>query len=1222
MRRIRPPHNPATVPPRCFPPGTVALLYAVVAALWIVSSDQLLTLAFDDPSLAQRIGTAKGLLFVAATTGLLYLLLRGWRDPWPEPAEAHAARPRRGGLIPVFLMLVLIVPLLGYGIVRLHGPELRDDKYAELKAIADLKAGQIETWLDGHRANARILASRSGFVDKVDDMLRTGSSEAGNDVRESMDEMAVAYGYDIDLLAADGRNVFDPVGADSDPVPPDVLASALTSGEVQFRDLYREKTGHIHLDFIVPLLRTSSAGMRQAVGAVVLHTPVQGFLFPLIQEWPTPSPSAETILTRRDGDDVLFLNELRHRKGTALSYRFPLDAPRLPAAASIRSGNKEAVMEGIDYRSTAVLAVVRPVRGTPWHLVAKIDRDEVMAPLRKLVFWVSLVAFFAIACVSAAVLLLWRQRLRTYRLEIAAHASGALRSLAARQEAILAAVPEIIMEVDADKVYRWANPAGLDFFGDDVIGKEAASYFLGEQDTYGLVEPLFRGDKDLVYLESWQRRRDGARRLLAWRCRALVGSDGTIAGALSSAQDITERRADEQALQASESRLRSVLEGAPDAVFLVNAQGRFVFVNRKATELLDYRAEELLTLGIGDIVAAEDLQRALAAHRQVHEEGAARLELLAKRKDEGLVPVELNAVLLPDGLSFGSCRDISERKQSEERLRLAATVFENTQEGVLITDADQRIQMVNRAFCQLTGYAEHEVLGQTPRLLQSGRQGESFYAEMWACLCNDGHWQGEIWNRRKNGDVYPELLSVSAVYDGAGQLTHYVGVFADISRLKSSEAQLEFLAHHDPLTGLPNRLLLLSRLQHSLEVALRESGRLALLMLDLDRFKDVNDCYGHPSGDELLQLVAERLLNRVRRVDTVSRLGGDEFTVLLEDLAHPQDAARLADEIISTLSEPCRLSNGAEVRIGVSVGISLYPDNGQTAVDLLQQADAALYRAKAEGRGCFKYFSDELTQAARERIELGSRLRRAIGENRLRVHYQPQVDIASGRIVGAEALVRWQDPEHGLVPPGRFIPVAEETGLIGEIGAWVLREACRQGRAWLDAGVPPLKLAVNLSPHQFRHNDISATVAEVLRETGYPADWLELELTESALMEREEAAVEMLDRLRTLGIRLAIDDFGTGYSSLAYLKSFPLDVLKIDKSFVDDIPFHQDDMEIAAAIVAMGHTLGFKVLAEGVETAEQLAFLQGKGCDLYQGYLTSPPLPPEAFAKLVRGAAG
>ena len=389
-------------------------------------------------------------------------------------------------------------------------------------------------------------------------------------------------------------------------------------------------------------------------------------------------------------------------------------------------------------------------------------------------------------------------------------------------------------------------------------------------------------------------------------------------------------------------------------------------------------------------------------------------------------------------------------------------------------------------------------------------------------------------------------------------------------------------------------------------------------MLDLDRFKAVNDNLGHLAGDELLQQVATRITARLREVDVVARLGGDEFIVLLEDITHPENAARIAEDIVADLSKPFQLSQSDDVRIGVSIGISLYPQHGDSPEILMNSADTALYQAKDRGRGCFAYFSEELTLAARERIALETRLRLAIDQQELRVFYQPQIDIASGRIVGAEALVRWQNPTEGLIFPGHFIPIAEETDLIIVIGAWVLRETCRQGQQWLDEGLPALTLSVNVSPHQFRRQDINALVATVLSETGYPAGHLALEITESGLMENQDKAMAILNGLRAQGIRLAIDDFGTGYSSLAYLKYFPLDVLKIDKNFIDDIPFLQGDMEITATIIAMAHTLGFKVSAEGVETPEQLAFLQAKGCDSYQGYLSSRALPAEAFAELLR----
>jgi diguanylate cyclase (GGDEF)-like protein len=450
-----------------------------------------------------------------------------------------------------------------------------------------------------------------------------------------------------------------------------------------------------------------------------------------------------------------------------------------------------------------------------------------------------------------------------------------------------------------------------------------------------------------------------------------------------------------------------------------------------------------------------------------------------------------------------------------------------------------------------------------------------------------------------------------------GQALRIVCFNQDITERKASENRINYLAFYDHLTALPNRRLLYERLKHNIDIGHREGQCVAVLMLDLDRFKAVNDSLGHTSGDELLTQVAVRIASRLREVDTVARLGGDEFTVLLTNIRHSEDAGRVAATIIAELARPFQLSLSDDVRIGTSIGISLYPQHGDTPEKLMDQADLALYQAKKNGRCCFAYFSEELTTSVHERIALEYRLRKAIEQQELRVFYQPQVDIASGKIIGAEALVRWQDPQHGLIPPIRFIPLAEETGLIIAIGEWVMHETCRQGKVWLDAGLPPLTLAVNVSPHQFRYSNIAELVTTVLAATRFPAQYLELELTESGLMEQQDDTIALLNALRSQGIHLAIDDFGTGYSSLAYLKRFPVDVLKIDKSFIDDIPHDQNDTEIAATIIAMGHILGFKVLAEGVETAEQLAFLQAKGCDIYQGYFKSKPLPAENFAQLL-----
>ncbi|OQW69757.1 MAG: GGDEF domain-containing protein [Proteobacteria bacterium ST_bin11] len=676
-------------------------------------------------------------------------------------------------------------------------------------------------------------------------------------------------------------------------------------------------------------------------------------------------------------------------------------------------------------------------------------------------------------------------------------------------------------------------------------------------------------------------------------------------------------------LAASQARYFDLYDLAPVGYLTVNQQDRILEANLTASQLLGVPHQALLSQSLSHFIAFKDQDNYYLSRKALSESGEAQSCELNFKKPNGThfcVRLEMNRTLAVDGEQTFRIviSDVSREKASDQYLRQAAAMFETAREGVMVTDADMRILVVNRAFSELTGYTADEVLGQTPHILKSGRQNQAFYLDMWEQINNSGYWQGEIWNRRKDGEIYPQMLSISAVLGDNNQVTHYVGVFSDISQLKDAVARLEFLAHHDALTSLPNRLLLFARLEHCIGMSRRERKSAALLMLDLDRFKDVNDSFGHLAGDELLQQVAAKLSCRLRGIDTVTRLGGDEFAILLEDLAHPQDAALVAAEIIESLSEPWRLSNGSEVRVGVSIGISLLPEHGASSEELLQHADAALYRAKAEGRGNFKYFSEDLTQAALRRINLESLLRRALLRQEFVVYYQPQIEISTGQIIGAEALLRWHNAEEGAIPPSQFIPVAEEIGLISEIGEWVLSEVCRQGKSWLAAGLPPIKLAVNLSPHQIRHGDIAASTAAILSQTGFPPELLELELTESALMERETEVVLVLSRLQALGVRLAIDDFGTGYSSLAYLKHFPLDILKIDKTFIDDIPQLEDDKEIASAIIGMGHTLRLKVLAEGVETQEQLDFLTEHGCDFYQGYLKSPALAANDFAALLQ----
>ncbi|WP_232222197.1 bifunctional diguanylate cyclase/phosphodiesterase [Thioalkalivibrio paradoxus] len=564
-----------------------------------------------------------------------------------------------------------------------------------------------------------------------------------------------------------------------------------------------------------------------------------------------------------------------------------------------------------------------------------------------------------------------------------------------------------------------------------------------------------------------------------------------------------------------------------------------------------------------------------------------------------------------------------ERRRAAEGQRRAAAVIESTRDGVMITDLSPRIVSVNPAFTQITGYDEEEVVGQNPRFLQSGRHGPDFYLAMWKSLRNAGHWRGEIWNRRRDGKVYPQWLSISRVLDEHGRPIHYTGVFTDISEIKRTEEQLQHLAHHDPLTDLPNRLLAQVRLEQAIARARRNRYQVAVLFLDLDRFKTINDSLGHPVGDHLLVEVAKRLAGRLREQDTLARLGGDEFLLILEQPRDPEAAGQLADVLLKLLEQPFVIENGRELFVSASIGISLFPDDATTVTELIQHADAAMYQAKSRGRNTYQFYTAALTRLANLRLSMEARLRRAIERNELLLHYQPQVDLATGTPVGVEALVRWQSSEGRIVPPGEFIPIAEDSGLIVPLGYWVLREACTQGRSWLDAGRPPMRLAVNLSALQWQHKDLLKRIQAILDETGFPAEQLEFEITETTLMEGGGPETGVLVALRDLGVRVAIDDFGTGYSSLAALKRFPVDVLKIDRAFVDGLPDDPDDQEITSAIIAMARSLHLEPVAEGVETRAQRDFLLERGCRTGQGFLFARPLPVgECVQWLARALAG
>lgn len=562
-------------------------------------------------------------------------------------------------------------------------------------------------------------------------------------------------------------------------------------------------------------------------------------------------------------------------------------------------------------------------------------------------------------------------------------------------------------------------------------------------------------------------------------------------------------------------------------------------------------------------------------------------------------------------------RALNERRRANEQLRLSETVFRSAGDGILVTDADNRIITVNPAFERITGFARDEVLGKDPRILQSGRQGPAFYDELWRELKRTGRWQGEIWDRRKSGDVYPKWLSISAVQDDSGRVASYVAIFRDISSVKEAEQRLEYLAHFDPLTGLANRRLLVDRLNQALALARRRDWWVTVIFLDLDHFKEVNDSLGHVMGDQLLVAVARRLADVLRESDTIARQGGDEFVILLEGAAGAEAVTEILEKLRLALAAPCRIDDH-ELLITASMGVSLFPDDGQDADTLLMQADAAMYHTKREGRDGWSFYASEMNSQSHRRLRLASELRRAIDEEQLVLHYQPQLELTGGRLTGVEALVRWQHPEWGLLAPAEFIPLAEDTGLIDALGDWVLRAACRQWLQWQADGAAPPRVAVNVSARQFRRADFVPHLEQTLAGSDMEPRCLELEFTESLLIRTEPRFIAGLERLRALGVQFTLDDFGTGYSSLTYLQRFPISRIKVDGSFVRHIPADRDDMAITAAILSLARELDLRVVAEGVESAEQLEFLRRHGCHEIQGDYVARPMPAAEFVGFAR----
>jgi diguanylate cyclase (GGDEF)-like protein/PAS domain S-box-containing protein len=995
------------------------------------------------------------------------------------------------------VFLVLVTGIFAAGYYFYHETELkfRQSVESQLITIAELKTDELVQWRE-ERIWDGILSQNTAITTAVRQLLETPHSlSAQREMQDLLARYQLNNRYDgAFFLDAQGVTLMSvPYSKESAAaVLVERAAESLRMGQIMLQDFYRDEHDlRVYLAVIVPVIDKQDG--NRPLGVIVLRIDPAKYLYPYIQRWPAPSDTAETLLVRREGNDVLFLNDLRFKENAALTLRFSLKGNvKMPAVQAVLG--QHGIVDGIDYQGEQVIAAVRAIPDSPWHLAARINASEVYAPLRERMRLTLLLVSVIICSAGFLLILLWRQqKIAFYQKQL--ELTSKLQESHERFEFALQKIHTGAWDLNLSD-----NTAQRTREHDRIFGYEASL----PKWTYNMllehIVPEDRSEVDRRFREAVANHSDWN-----FECRIIRNHDRQI---------------------------------------------RWIW--------------------------------AVGGH--IYSSGG--IERMA-----------------------GVVQDITERKQAEEKLHLAASVFTHAREGIMITLADGTIIDVNDAFCDIAGYSRDEILGQNPRILKSGRQEKEFYANMWRELIEQGHWHGEIWNRRKNGELYAVMPTISAVRDEQGNTRQYVALYTDITQFKEHEKKLERSAHFDLLTNLPNRVLLADRLYQGMAQARRRRQRLAVAFLDLDGFKTINDNYGHEAGDQLLIALATQMKQALREGDTLARFGGDEFVVVLVDSGDIVNSKPILTRLLTAAAEPVQLGD-LTLQVSASLGVTFFPQAEDIDADqLLRQADQAMYQAKQAGKNRYHLFDAEQDGRVRSRFENLERIRHALDTGEFVLYYQPKVNMRTGAFIGTEALVRWQHPEKGLLLPDQFLPALEDHLLGIELGEWVINTALLQMEIWQAAGLT-IPVSINIGARHLQQVDFIEHLRALLatHPNIRPSD-VELEILETSALENLFKVSRVIEACRKMGIGFALDDFGTGYSSLSYLKHLPVTHLKIDQSFVADMIDNPDDLSIVEGVIGLGTAFRLMIIAEGVETIEHSAVLLQLGCDLAQGYGIAHPMP-------------